>query len=309
MQFHSDHPEADVEEVINMQIREPEPLTPEEQFKTLKDEKLHAMYDYFNSQLTYNIDGENCYVPYRLELKEQASRKSQIKLKNKVMDSEQAIEALNEMSNYYDDNVVRLNEIRGALEACETVEDLESFDYQTGYPIPISVTSDDIAVSVLTKNQSNPQIMAANFMTSRINTMSLSVPEAIQFKVLYPVWGEEYAKIGDSVEVGFRCRVDEYDDGSSMQYDILVECVQAHTIQANFKPSIHTASIWKVVVDESEIDGSFDNPIPYVPPMELENGKYYTEGGVKYLCNRDSGIPLSQSLADLVNLYVTVVEE
>ena len=309
MQFHADHPEADVEEVINMQIREPEQPTPEEQFKTLKDEKLHAMYDYFNSQLTFSIDGVNCYVPYRMELKEQASRKPQIKIKDKLMDSEQAVEALNEMSNYYDDNVVRLNEVRAALDACETLEDLQSFDYESGYPDPISTTSDDIAVAVLTKNQSNPQVMAASFMTSRINTMSLSVPEAIQFKALYPVWGEEYARIGDSVDVGFRCRVNGYDDGESTQDNILVECIQAHTIEENFKPSIHTASLWKVVVDESEIDGSIDDPIPYVPPMELVNGKYYTEDGVKYLCNLDSGIPISQSLEDLVDIYVTVVEE
>lgn len=309
MQFHADHPEADVEEVINMQIREPEQPTPEWQFKTLKDEKLHAMYDYFNAQLTYNIDGENCYVPYRMELKEMASRKSQITLKTKTLSSEMAIEALNEMSNYYDDSVVRLNEIRKNLEACESIEDLEAFDYQTGYPEPLSVTTDDIAVAVLTKNQSNPQVMAANFMTSRINTMSLSVPEALEFKCLYPVWGEEYASMGQSVEIGFRCRVDEYDNGTDMEYDVLVECVQSHTIQENFKPSIHTASIWKAVVDESEHDGSIGNPIPFTPPMELVNGKYYTQDGVKYLCNRDSGIPLSQSLEDLVDIYVTVVEE
>lgn len=309
LQFKEEHPEADVEEVINMQIREPEPPTPEEDFATLKDEKLHAMYDYFNSQLTFNIDGANCYVPYRMELKEQASRKPQIKIKDKLMDSEQAIEALNEMSNYYDDNVVRLNEVRAALDACETLEDLQSFDYESGYPDPISTTSDDIAVAVLTKSQSNPQVMAASFMTSHINTMSLSVPEAIQFKVLYPVWGETYAEMGMAIEDGFRCRVDEYDNGTDMEYDVLVECVQAHTIQENFKPSIYTASIWKVVVDESEYDGSIDNPIPFTPPMELVNGKYYTQDGVKYLCNRDSEIPLSHNLSDLVDHYVTVVEE
>ena len=115
--------------------------------------------------------------------------------------------------------------------------------------------------------------------------------------------------MGQSVEVGFRCRADEYDNGTDTKYNVLVECVQAHTIQENFKPSIHTASIWKAVVDESEHDGSIDNPIPFTPPMELVNGKYYTQDGVKYLCNRDTGIPVSQPLAELVDVYVTVVEE
>lgn len=41
--------------------------------------------------------------------------------------------------------------------------------------------------------------------------------------------------------------------------------------------------------------------------MEIFNGNYYTQNDVTYLCVRDSGIPLSHNLADLVGNYVTVV--
>lgn len=61
--------------------------------------------------------------------------------------------------------------------------------------------------------------------------------------------------------------------------------------------------------DTSAQDGSFENPIKYNNSMVLENGKYYTQDGVVYLCNRNTGIPVYQNLADLVNIYVQVVTE
>lgn len=41
----------------------------------------------------------------------------------------------------------------------------------------------------------------------------------------------------------------------------------------------------------------------------LESGKYYSQGGVKYLCTRDTGIAVYQPLADLVGVYVEEVTE
>lgn len=61
--------------------------------------------------------------------------------------------------------------------------------------------------------------------------------------------------------------------------------------------------------DESTQDGSFENPIKYNNSMELKNGKYYTQNGVIYLCNRSTGIPVYQDLEDLVDIYVQVVSE
>ena len=67
-----------------------------------------------------------------------------------------------------------------------------------------------------------------------------------------------------------------------------------------------TASLWERIDEEHA--GTLEDPIPYAPPMELFNGKYYTQDGVKYLCNRDSGQALSYNLPELVGLYVELVE-
>lgn len=63
--------------------------------------------------------------------------------------------------------------------------------------------------------------------------------------------------------------------------------------------------------DPAEADGSKENPIPYeYAKTVLVNGKYYTQDGVKYLCKRDAGMPLSYNLADLVSAgYVDLINE
>lgn len=57
-----------------------------------------------------------------------------------------------------------------------------------------------------------------------------------------------------------------------------------------------------------EGDGTADSPITYVyNKTVLENGKYYIQDGVKYLCTRDAGMPLAFNLSDLVSAgYVEV---
>lgn len=126
--------------------------------------------------------------------------------------------------------------------------------------------------------------------TEEINTYDLSPSEALQVKDRYPEW-----------EVGI-----DVVKGHKYQYgEDLWEVLQGHKTQENWKPSLATASLWKVVVEDHE--GTEDDPIPYTPPMELFNGKFYTQDGVKYKCTRDSGIPLSHDLKDLVGTYVETV--
>lgn len=63
--------------------------------------------------------------------------------------------------------------------------------------------------------------------------------------------------------------------------------------------------------DPAEADGSREHPIPYESGKTLlEDGKYYTQNGVEYLCKRDAGMPLSYNLADLVSAgYVDLINE
>lgn len=77
---------------------------------------------------------------------------------------------------------------------------------------------------------------------------------------------------------------------------------QTHTAQADWMPSLESASLWEVI--EVEHSGTLNDPIPYSVPMEIFNGKYYTEDSITYLCTRDSGIALSHPLSALVGVYV-----
>ena len=55
--------------------------------------------------------------------------------------------------------------------------------------------------------------------------------------------------------------------------------------------------------------GTVENPIPYEGNMVLENGKYYSQDGVVYLCNRDSVHAIYHNLKDLVGHYVEIAQE
>ena len=65
------------------------------------------------------------------------------------------------------------------------------------------------------------------------------------------------------------------------------------------------------ISDYTRIDelhsGPLYDPIPYSGNMFLESGRYYIQDGVTYLCNRDTGNPVYNTLAELVGLYVEAV--
>ena len=126
--------------------------------------------------------------------------------------------------------------------------------------------------------------------TEKINTYDLSSSEALQVKDRYPEW-----ETGINVKTGERYRVE----------DVLWECVKDHLTQDNWKPSMATASLWKTVDEDHK--GTIDDPIVYIPPMEIFKDKYYIQNGVIYKCTRDSGQPLTHDLSALVGLYVEKV--
>lgn len=118
----------------------------------------------------------------------------------------------------------------------------------------------------------------------------LTDQEALQVKNLHKEW-----KVGESVE-----------EGDRKQYgDLLYKCRQAHTTQADWTPD-KTPAMWEVI-DEDHA-GTQDDPIPYSTGMQLYNGKYYTEDGSLYLCNRDTGQAVYNKLSDLINIYVVLAE-
>lgn len=77
------------------------------------------------------------------------------------------------------------------------------------------------------------------------------------------------------------------------------------TFQAHFPPGVGTESMYERI-DEKHA-GTAEDPIPFKYNMKLEDGKYYSEDGVTYYCYRDSGIPMTYKLSELVEQYVHVV--
>lgn len=102
--------------------------------------------------------------------------------------------------------------------------------------------------------------------------------------------------IGKSLKVGQL--VAHLDRIYRVRQDILV------VLEEQF-PSVDTAALYEVI--EKEHEGTLEDPIPYLPPMEIFVGKYYSQNDAIYLCTRDSGTALSHDLASLVGLYVEKV--
>lgn len=128
-----------------------------------------------------------------------------------------------------------------------------------------------------------------------INTLGLTDEQALEVKEMFPMWDEFVDKV---ITIGTR-----------FQYEgKLYEVLQDHTVLSHYQPSINTAALYKEVVletnEEGELNGTLENPIPYEGNMVIENGKYYSQGGVTYLCTRDSGNPVYHALKDLIGLYV-----
>ena len=76
---------------------------------------------------------------------------------------------------------------------------------------------------------------------------------------------------------------------------------QTHISQPDWIPGV-AASLFDEINETNA--GTSDDPIPYSGSMALEKGKYYSQDGVTYLCTRDTGIAVYNTLAELVGIYV-----
>lgn len=124
----------------------------------------------------------------------------------------------------------------------------------------------------------------------QINTLPVDDETALRMVAYYPAWtaGTAYA-VGDRL----------------VYNGDLYRVLTAHTSQETWLPGAGTESLY-TRIDEQH-DGTKYDPIPYSGNMVLEAGKYYSQSGKTYLCNRDTGNPVYHALAELVGLYVTEV--
>lgn len=131
-------------------------------------------------------------------------------------------------------------------------------------------------------------------------TLGLSPEQMLTHKAFAPKWGEDI-KEGDTVVKG-----DKFTFEGKL-YNVR----QNHVINIANVPSVNTAALYEVVTPEFTEDGeefgTIDRPISYNGNMALESGKYYEQGGVLYLCTRDTVNPVYHDLAALVGQYVEAV--
>lgn len=126
----------------------------------------------------------------------------------------------------------------------------------------------------------------AMLIPKQINTLSVDDNTALRMLVYYPEWAAD-----TEYTVGYKVRK----DGK------LWRVVQAHTSQTGWEPE-NAASLWEQINETHA--GTLDDPIPYDGNMALEAGLYYIQDYVIYLCNRDTGNPVYNPLAELVGIYV-----
>jgi hypothetical protein len=127
----------------------------------------------------------------------------------------------------------------------------------------------------------------------QINTLTVDDNTAFRMKSFYPAFSEI---IGQTVKQGFK-----FTYGNKLYKTIQPEL----TIAEHYPPSIGTESLYAEICETH--DGSKYDPIPYSGNMALENGKYYSQDGITYMCIRNSEVPVYHHLKDLITLYTEEV--
>lgn len=159
-----------------------------------------------------------------------------------------------------------------------------------------SMVKEDLEIDPGTpKTASAPRMTdIARLLMLTVNTMSLTDNDALSVKSVYPEWETLIGK--------------EVKQGDKMQCDgRLWKVLQQHTVQEQWRPGTGTESLYTEIVETAS--GTADDPIPYNNNMELEQGKYYIQDDITYLCTRNTEIPVYQPLADLVGIYVELYSE
>lgn len=131
--------------------------------------------------------------------------------------------------------------------------------------------------------------VARMLITQQINTLDVDDATALRMLTFYPEWAAGVS----------------YTDGYKVQHSSkLYKALQEHTSQAGWEPE-NAPALWTEICETH--DGSEFDPIPYSGNMALEQGKYYAQDGVTYLCTRDTVNPVYQPLNEMIDIYVEVV--
>lgn len=229
-------------------------------------------------------------------MKDKCGRQEKVEVGGHLYASNILMVALDEIADYSEQCAKVTDGLLSRIDAAQTAEEVEAIVVE-GYPEAIHTTTAALQTKADKAIAKSPEAQAVTFARLMVNSVSLTANQALEMQVLFPIWGEKDAEFGKEVEIGFRLRVVE---GES---DTLFEVIQKHKLQADWKPGIETASLYKIV--EAEHAGTLDDPIPYVQGMAFEKDKYYEQYGVIYLCILTTVTGYPNDLKDLP----TIVQE
>ena len=141
-------------------------------------------------------------------------------------------------------------------------------------------------------------LFQAAVVVARANAQSLPDQEAVEAKAIYHTWQELVSMAYTAVEKGYKFTHE----------DLLYKTIKENQkFEAQWIPGNGTESLF-VRIDETHT-GTKEDPVPWTPNMQPEEGKYYKEEELLAECVEDPGQPLYNKLAELCpGRYFTVVE-
>lgn len=141
------------------------------------------------------------------------------------------------------------------------------------------------------------EMVSAVRMMAQPQLLTLSDGEAVKVKALYDPWA---SKIGKEIKKDNKVYYD--DKLFKARQDI-------NPVLENQPPGSGTQSLYEEINETHA--GTLEDPIPYnsehdplFSGMELEEGKYYIQDGITYLCTRNTDIAVYADLKGLVGIYV-----
>lgn len=299
LQFKSEHGDATVKEVFNMEM-EPEPERTLEQAKIEKLTELQIFHATISKEMSFNghdvwADKYNRSIMKSDAESAKANNIALFKFNQEVeMTPDEAIVLMNMMAEreYECDKVYKEKEQE--INALEEIQSVDSYNVSENYPKKAEVNTSNLQNKKSEEEKYSVEKQISKFMTMQINTFDLTDEQALEVKMLYPLW-ESF--IGGSLKKNYKVIYD------NKLYKVIQE---VPTVLENQYPSINTAALYTEINETNK--GTYDDPIPYNNNMALEEGKYYSQGGVIYKCTRSTGIAVYHPLSALVGLYVEVAD-
>jgi hypothetical protein len=170
-------------------------------------------------------------------------------------------------------------------------EEGDTIEVEEGKPNPRMVFDDELWEVIQTHTIYAQYVPSVSTLAlyRRVHEQEGTFDDPVPYKQGMMAWAGQYYQEGDVV---YKC-IRDYDGSTAHLPSVLHGYFEVATGEVTDEPSAE--------------QGTLENPITWSGSGVLLNGKYYKDGDVIYLCNRDSGNEVTYPLSALVGLYVEKV--